>query len=81
MLKIATENLRAKLLNNCPNILVALMYRSWHSDANERPSLFFIKKVLQLLLKHLPKNKQEYSEEMFNEVKKQCINDLDALNK
>jgi hypothetical protein len=70
MLKVATENLRPKLLNNCPNILVALMYRSWHSDANERSSLFFIKKVLQLLLKHLPKNKQEYSEEMFNEVKK-----------
>jgi hypothetical protein len=51
MLKVATENLRPKLLNNCPNILVALMYRSWHSDANERPSLFFIKKSSSIIIK------------------------------
>jgi chromosome segregation ATPase len=81
MLKIATENLRPKKLINCPDVLIALMYRSWHSDPNERPTLLFIKKILRLLLNILPKNKQEYSEEIVSEVKKQCTNDLNSLEK
>jgi hypothetical protein len=80
-MKIATENLRPKKLNNCPNLLVALMYRSWHSDPNERPTLLLIKKILRLLLNVLPKTKQEYSEETINEVKNQCIDDLKSFEK
>jgi len=57
------------------------LYRSWHSNPNERPTLLFIKKILRLLLNVLPKNKQEYSEEMISEVKKQCSNDLNSLEK
>jgi hypothetical protein len=50
------------------------MYRSWHSDPNERPTLLFIKKVLQLVLNRLPKQKLEYTEEMVYDLKEQWLN-------
>jgi uncharacterized protein YhaN len=80
-MKISTDKLRPRKLNNCPDLLVALMYRSWHSDPNERPTLMFIKKVLRLLLNIIPENKQKYSVEMVNEDKKQWINDCDSSEK
>lgn len=80
-MKISTENLRPRKLKNCPDLLVALIYRSWHSNPNERPTLTFIKKVLRLLLNVIPENKQKYSEEMVNEDKKQWINNCNSLEK
>jgi len=77
-MKVSTDKLRPRKLNNCPDLLVRLMYRSWHSDPNERPTLIFIKKVLRLLLNIIPENKQKYSVEMVNEDKKQWINNCDS---
>jgi len=81
MLKILTENLRPKKLNNCPELFIALMYRSWHSDPDERPTLLLIKKILRLLINVLPKIKQEYSKEMHIEVRKQCTDSLNSFEK
>jgi hypothetical protein len=57
------------------------MYRSWHSDPKERPTLSFIKKVLRLILNLLPKSEHDYLEDMIHEVKKQWINDSDLSPK
>jgi predicted RNA-binding protein len=51
------------------------MYRSWHSDPDERPTLLFIKKILRLILNTLPKKKQDYTENMINELKNQWLNE------
>jgi len=51
------------------------MYRSWHSDPDERPTLLFIKKILRLILNTLPKKKQDYTEDMINELKNQWLNE------
>lgn len=50
------------------------MYRAWHSDPNARPTLFFIKRVLRLILNQLPQNKQTYTDEMANEIRHQWLN-------
>ncbi|CAF1215440.1 unnamed protein product [Adineta steineri] len=81
IMKITTENFRPRKLNNCPSILVALMYRSWHSDPNERPTLFFIKKVLRLILNVLPIEKQKCSKEIINDNKKQWMNECNLSQK
>jgi hypothetical protein len=80
-MKIFTDKLRPPELNQCPKLFVALMYRSWHSNANDRPSLLFIKTILRLILNILPKNKQDCSTDVINEVKKQCTNESNTLEK
>jgi len=57
------------------------MYRSWHSDPNERPPLLLIKKILRLILNTLPKKKEEYSEEMINELNNQWLNEYNLSEK
>ncbi len=57
------------------------MYRSWHSDPGERPTLLFIKRILRLLINVLPKNEDKCSEEMVEEVKKQCSMESKSLEK
>jgi hypothetical protein len=61
------EKLRPHKLNNCPDVFVALMYRSWHSDPKERPTLSFIKKVLRIMLNVLLENREDCSVEMMEE--------------
>jgi peptidoglycan hydrolase CwlO-like protein len=80
-MKVMNDKLRPPKLNHCPDLLIALMYRSWHSDANERPTLSFIKIILRLLLNILPKSKQDYSPELIDEIKKQCTNESNTLEK
>ena len=65
------EKLRPPKLNHCPELFVALLYRSWHSDPNDRPTLAIIRNILRLVLNALPKKKQEYTEEMVNNLKEQ----------
>ena len=55
VMKVLNEKLRPPTLNHCPELFLALLYRSWHSDPHERPSLSFIKTILRLLLNVLPK--------------------------
>ncbi len=57
------------------------MYRSWHSDPKERPTLTFNKKVLRLLLNVLPKSNHHYLEDMIHEVINEWIDDSSLLNK
>ncbi|CAF1029640.1 unnamed protein product [Rotaria sp. Silwood1] len=81
ILSVVQNQLRPPKLNNCPDLFVALMYRSWHSDPNERPTLLFIKKVLRLILNTLPKKKQEYAPEKANEIQNQWLNDYNLSEK
>jgi hypothetical protein len=57
------------------------MYRSWHSDPDERPTLLLIKKLLRLILNTLPKKKQDYTDEMINELKNQWLNEYNLSEK
>ncbi|CAF4361529.1 unnamed protein product, partial [Rotaria sp. Silwood2] len=81
LLSVVQNQLRPPKLNNCPDLFVALMYRSWHSDPNERPTLLFIKKVLRLILNILPKRKQEYTKEMANEIQNQWVKEHNLSEK
>jgi hypothetical protein len=63
-MSVVHEKLRPPKLNHCPEIFAALLYRSWHSDPNDRPTPAIIKNILQLILNALPKKKQEYTEDM-----------------
>ena len=49
------------------------MYRSWHSDPSQRPSLSLIKNILRLTSNALPKKKQLYTDEKINELKNQWL--------
>ena len=60
MTKVSVEKLRPAQLTSCPEIFRALLYRSWHSDPFERPSLDFIKKILRLFLRQLPSTSCQY---------------------
>lgn len=62
LIKISTANFRPPKLRNCPSLLEALMYRSWHSDPNERPTLSFIKRVLLLASTVLARAEATYAE-------------------
>lgn len=62
LIKISTANFRPPKLHNCPSVLEALMYRSWHSDPNERPTLSFIKRVLLLASNILVRAEATYTE-------------------
>ncbi|CAF0963757.1 unnamed protein product [Adineta steineri] len=75
LISVVREKLRPPKLNHCPELFLALMYRSWHSDPNERPTLLLIKKILQLILNTLPKKKEEYTDEMINELNNQWTNE------
>ena len=57
------------------------MYRSWHSDPDERPSLLFIKKILRVILNTLPKKKQEYTDDMITELKSQWSTEYNLPDK
>jgi len=57
------------------------MYRSWHSDPDERTTLLLIKKLLRLILNTLPKKKQDYKDEMINELKNQWLNEYNLSEK
>lgn len=60
MLRVSLEKLRPSQLKPCPEIFLTLLYRSWHSNPFERPSLDFIKKVLRLFLLRLPQTSYQY---------------------
>ena len=81
VMKVSAEKLRPPPLKNCPPILAALMYRSRHSDPNERPSFSCIKTTLRILLKFLPKNESTCSTEVMDEVKIQCTDDSNTLGR
>jgi hypothetical protein len=57
------------------------MYRSWHSEPDERPTLLLIKKILRLILNTLPKKKHDYTEDMTNELKNQWLNEYNLSEK
>jgi hypothetical protein len=80
-MKVLSDKLRPPKLNNCPELFVALLYRSWHSNPIERPSLSFIKIILRLILNMLPKTQHDCSSEVIDEVKRQCTNDSNTLEK
>ena len=75
------EKLRPPKLNHRPELFAALLYRSWHSDPNERPTLSVIKNILQIILNALPKQKQEYTEEMIHELHEQWLNKYNLSEK
>ncbi|CAF0870611.1 unnamed protein product [Rotaria sordida] len=81
LLSVVQNKLRPPKFNHCPELFIALLYRSWHSDPNERPTLLFIKKVLRLILNTLPKKKQEYTPEIANEIQNQWINEYNLPEK
>ncbi|UJR30734.1 hypothetical protein I4U23_018254 [Adineta vaga] len=81
LIKISMENYRPCKLEKCPKLLDALMYRSWHSDPKERPTLSFIKKVLRLIINTLPKDKAEYSQAMILVDKQQWVNNCSEPEK
>ncbi len=81
LISVVREKLRPPKLNHCPELLIALMYRSWHSDPDERPTLLFIKKILRLILNTLPKKKYDYTEDMSNELKNQWLNEYNLAEK
>ncbi|UJR30735.1 hypothetical protein I4U23_018255 [Adineta vaga] len=75
LISVVREKLRPPKLNHCPELFIALLYRAWHSDPNERPTLLLIKKILRLILNTLPKQKEEYSEERISELYNQWTNE------
>ena len=81
LISIVQEKLRPPKLNHCPELFIALLYRAWHSDPNERPTLLLIKKILWLILNTLPKKKEEYSEETISELHNQWINEYNLSEK
>ena len=81
LIKVWQAKLRPSTLRNCPEILVALMYRSWHSDPNERPTLSCIKTILRLLLKFLPKTELECSSEVIDDARSSCTTESKTLEK
>ena len=70
-----SDKWRPATLNDCPKLFVALLYRSWHSDPNARPTLSVIKKILQVVKHALPKKKEECTEEMVHEFHEQWSNE------
>lgn len=78
---VVREKLRPPNLDHCPELFTALMYRSWHSEPTERPTLLLIKKILRLILNALPKKKQVYTEEMADEIKNQWRNEYKLSEK
>jgi len=81
LISVVREKLRPPKLNHCPELFIALMYRSWHSDPDERPTLLFIKKILRLILNTLPKKKQDYTDDMITELKNQWLNQYNLNEK
>ncbi|CAF1511258.1 unnamed protein product [Rotaria magnacalcarata] len=74
LISVVRDKLRPDRINHCPELFLALMYRAWHSDPNERPKLSFIKKVLRLILNELPEPKQTYTDEMANGIQYRWLN-------
>jgi predicted RNA-binding protein len=75
LISVVRDKLRPPLFNHCPELFIALMYRAWHSDPDERPTLLFIKKILRIILNSLPREKQNYTEDMISEIKNQWLNE------
>jgi hypothetical protein len=81
LISVVREKLRPPKLNHCPELFIALMYRSWHSDPDERPTLLTIKQILRIILNTLPKKKQEYTDDAINELKNQWLNEHNLSEK
>lgn len=81
LISVVREKLRPPKLNHCPDLFLALLYRSWHSDPDERPTLLFIKKILRVILNTLPKRKQEYTDNMIHDLKNQWLNEYNLSEK
>jgi len=77
--KVVEKNIRPRKLNHCPDVLVALMDHSWHSDPNKRPTLLFIKETLRFLLNLLSKSECEYSKEAGDGEQTQCTDEPNSL--
>lgn len=75
LISVVRDKLRPPKINHCPELFLALLYRSWHSDPEERPTLLFIKRILRLILNTLPKKKQLYSDVMINDLKNQWLHE------
>lgn len=75
LISVVREKLRPPKLNHCPELFVALLYRSWHSDPNQRPSMSLVKKMLHVILNTLPKKKKEYAEEAVAELQHRWISE------
>ncbi len=81
LISVVREKLRPPKLNHCPELFIALMYRSWHSDPDERPTLLLIKQILRIILHTLPKTKHAYTDDMINEIKTQWLNEHNLSEK
>jgi predicted RNA-binding protein len=81
LISVVRDKLRPPLFNHCPELFIALMYRAWHSDPDERPTLLFIKKILRIILNSLPREKQNYTEDMIMEIKNQWLNEYHLSEK
>ncbi|CAF3297721.1 unnamed protein product [Rotaria socialis] len=81
LISVVRDKLRPDRINHCPELFLALMYRAWHSDPNERPKLSFIKKVLRLILNELPQSKQNYTDEMANDIQYRWLHTYKLLKK
>ncbi len=80
-MKVFSDKLRPPKFSQCPELFLALLYRSWHSNPAERPSLAFIKTTLRLILNFLPKNQHDCSSQVIDEVKRNCTNESHTLEK
>jgi len=75
LLEVVYHKRRPPKLNNCPEFLLALLYRSWHSNRNERPTLSFIKNVLRLVIRTLPKRIENFTTETAEQMRRQWIDE------
>jgi len=81
LISVVRDKLRPPKINHCPELFLALLYRSWHSDPEERPTLLFIKRILRLILNTLPKKKQLYSDVMINDLKNQWLHEYNLAER
>ena len=81
LIEVVQNKRRPPTLDHCPELLVALLYRSWHSDPNERPALSAIKQILQIVLNFLPKTKQEYNNSTVDQLKDRWSNECNLPDK
>ena len=81
LIEVVNNKRRPPKLDHCPELLVALLYRSWHSDPNERPTLSAIKQILQIVLSVLPKTRQEYNNNTVDQLKDRWSNEYNLPDK
>ncbi|CAF1257955.1 unnamed protein product, partial [Didymodactylos carnosus] len=54
LFSVVKEKLRPPKVQPCPKLFSVLIYRCWHSNPDERPSLLLIKNILKLIIDKLP---------------------------